>query len=62
MIILAQHLYFIVFQTILMRRVMRKPVFGVSGQVRHKPGCTTTEDSWRLEISDLERRGIVLFV
>ena len=33
---------------------MRKPVFGVSDQVRHKPGCTTTEDSWRLEISDLE--------
>ena len=26
-------------------RVMRKPVFGVSDQVRHKsPGCTATED------------------
>ena len=25
--------------------VVRKPVFGVSDQVRHKPGCTTTEDS-----------------
>ena len=24
--------------------VARKPVFGVSDQVRHKPGCTTTED------------------
>ena len=24
--------------------VVRKPVFGVSDQVRHKPGCTTTED------------------
>ena len=21
-----------------------KPVFGVSDQIRHKPGCTTTED------------------
>ena len=25
-------------------RVVRKPVFGVSDQVRHKPGCTTTEE------------------
>ena len=24
--------------------VVRKPVFGVSNQVRHKPGCTATED------------------
>ena len=24
--------------------VVRKPVFGVSDQVRHKPGCATTED------------------
>ena len=24
--------------------VMRKPVFRVSDQVRHKPGCTATED------------------
>ena len=24
--------------------VVRKPVFGVSDQVPHKPGCTTTED------------------
>ena len=23
---------------------VRKPVFGVSDQVRHKPGCTATED------------------
>ena len=28
--------------------------------VQHKPGCTTTEDVWRLEISDLESKGIVL--
>ena len=24
--------------------VLRKPVFGVSDQVRHKPGCTAAED------------------
>ena len=42
--------------------VVRKPVFGVSDQVRHKPGCAVTEDGWRLEISDLGRRGIVLSV
>ena len=31
----------------------------VSEQVRHKPACTSTENSQRLEISDLSRRGIV---
>ena len=25
-------------------QVVRKPVFGVSDQVRHKPGCTAKED------------------
>ena len=30
--------------------VVRKPVFGVSNQVQHKPGCTATEDGQRLEI------------
>ena len=39
---------------------MRKPVFAVSNYVRHKPGCTTTEDGKRLEISDLESKGIYL--
>ena len=39
--------------------VVRKQVFGVSDQVRQKPGCTATEDGQRLEISDLDRRGIV---
>ena len=34
----------------------------VSDLVRHKPGCTATEDGWRLEISDLGSRGIVLSV
>ena len=36
--------------------IMRKPVFGVSNQVRHKSGCTAIEDGLRLEILDLERR------
>ena len=27
-----------------MSLVLRKPVFGVSDLVRHKPGCTATED------------------
>ena len=27
-----------------MSLVLRKPVFGVSDLVRHKPGCTVTED------------------
>ena len=27
-----------------MSPVVRKPVFGVSDQVRHKPGCTATQD------------------
>ena len=31
-----------------------------SDQVRHKPGCTVTEEGYRLEIFDLESRGIVL--
>ena len=37
---------------------MRKPVFWVFNQVRHKPGCTTTEDGERLELWDVESRGI----
>ena len=27
-----------------MSLILRKPVFGVSDQVRHKSGCTATED------------------
>ena len=37
---------------------MRKPVFGVSDQVRHEPGCTITEYDQRFEISDLGSRGM----
>ena len=33
---------------------MRKPVFEVSDQVRHKPGCTTTADGYRVEFWILE--------
>ena len=36
-----------------MSRAARKPVFGVSDHVQRKPGCTATEDSNRLGISDL---------
>ena len=32
----------------------------VSKQVLHKPACTVTEAGYKLEISDLSRRGIVL--
>ena len=41
---------------------VRKPIFGVSDQVRHKLGCTATIDGKRPEISDLGRRGVVLSV
>ena len=43
-----------------MSLVVRKLVFGGSDQVQDKPGCTATEDGKSLEISDLDRRGIVL--
>ena len=45
-----------------MSLVVRKPVFRVSDQIRHKPGSTATEDGLRLEILDLDSRGIVLSV
>ena len=45
-----------------MSLVVRKPVFGVSDQVPHKPVCTVTEDGYKLEISDLESREIVVSV
>ena len=32
----------------------------VSDLVRHKPGCTATQDGKKLEILDLESRGIGL--
>ena len=43
-----------------MSLVVRKPVFGVSDKVRHKLDCTATEDGYRVEISDLGSKGIIL--
>ena len=43
-----------------MSREMRKPVFRISDQVRHKPDYTVTKDGMRLENSYLGGRGIVL--
>ena len=40
--------------------VLRKPVFGVSDQIRQKLHCAVTEDGQRFEISDLGSKGIVL--
>ena len=40
--------------------VTRKPVFGVCDQVRLKQACSVTETSSRLEILDIESRGIIL--
>ena len=41
------------------RTVLRNPVLGVPDQVRHKRGCKSTGDGYRLGISDLRRREIV---
>ena len=41
-------------------RDARKPVFGASDQVRHKPVCAVSKYGKKLEISDLGRREIVL--
>ena len=43
-----------------MSRVARKPAFGVSDQVRHKPGCIAAEEGKRLEILDSQTRVTVL--
>ena len=42
-----------------MSLVVRKMVFGASDVVQHKPGCTTKEDRYRLEILDLGNRGVI---
>ena len=39
--------------------LQRKSVFGVSDQVRHKPGCTVKEAGQMLDILGLERKYIV---
>ena len=43
-----------------MSLVTRKPVFGVSDQVRLKAACSATENSYSLEILDLASIGIIL--
>ena len=43
-----------------MSHVTRKPVFRVCDQVRNKPTCSATVTSYRLEISDIKTRGIIL--
>ena len=45
-----------------MSRDARKPVFGVSDQVRHKPVCAVSENGKKLEISDIRRSGNILSV
>ena len=40
--------------------VTRKPVFGVTDQVRLKPTCVATVARLRLGISDIETRGFIL--
>ena len=50
------------FSLSLMSRVNRKSIYMVSDQVRHKLRCTAMEDCNKLEILDLGRRRIVLFV
>ena len=39
-----------------MSHFVRKPVFGVSDKVGHKPGCTTTEDG----VEARNSRGVVV--
>ena len=49
---LKHRLWVLIITLLHMSLVVRKLVFGVSDQVRHKPGCTGTEDCKSLEISD----------
>ena len=43
-----------------MNHVTRKPVFGVSDQVRLKLACSATETSYSFEILDLASIGIIV--
>ena len=42
-----------------MSLITRRPVFGICDQVSHKPACAAKEARQRLEISDIETRGII---
>ena len=48
------------FHLIYLSLCMRKPKIWSSDQVQNKPGCTVTEAGYKLEISNLQRRRIVL--
>ena len=39
---------------------MRKIVFGIFGKLRLKPACSAIETSYKVEISDIETRSIIL--
>ena len=43
-----------------MSHLTRKPVFGVCNQGNLKPACSASGARWRLEILDIETRGIIL--
>ena len=36
--------------------VGRKPLFGISSNTRHKTGCTTNEDGFRLDFSVVRKK------
>ena len=40
----------------------RKPIFGVSDQVRHRSTCTVLETGEKRKISDLRRREILVYL
>ena len=40
----------------LVLHVGRKPLFGISSNIRHKPGCTTNEDGFRLDFSVVRQK------
>ena len=42
--------------------VTGKPVFGVSDQAPYRPGYTSIEDGYRLQVSDFESKRIILYI
>ena len=48
------------FTVITLRLIVRKPVFMVFDQVRHKLACSAIEASWSLEILVIASIGIIL--
>ena len=51
-----------VYENLVNDPVVRGPVFRVSYQAGYKPGCIAIEIGLTLEISELGRRGFVLFM